>query len=339
MILRSRHVLRALSLVVLLIAGASLIAVRQTVQAGRPASPPVQVGGDRYGLSTVGLSYPFAAAIAKGFSNAAARAGAMAVVLDAKGDVQKQANDIDDLIAQRAKGIAIMPIDSVVAQGWVDRIGRQAIPVVSVAALIGDPRKRSVRDVYPGLTALVSQDEVTAGEAAGQLAARLLPTGRPARIAVIEGAAGFPEVEQRARGFRQALDKAGILYRIMASQPGNWSSQGGEAACQNILTAQPRIDLIFNEADDMVIGCARAVRAAGSKARLIGVGGSRLAIASIKAGAVDGTVCFKPEALGALAFAALHRAANGAKAGGDRFLTYPIPAVTRANVDACVGQW
>src|SRR3546814_4360475 len=74
----------------------------------------------------------------------------------------------------------------------------------------------------------------------------------------------------------------------------------------------------------MVIGCARAVRAAGSHARLIGVGGSKLAVASIKAGAVDGTVCFKPEALGALAFEALHT-----PQAGPRFRTYPIPAVTR----------
>lgn len=336
--LRARHVLTGLSAVTLLVAAASLLGVRQAVMANRPPSPALNPGGERYGLSTVGLSYPFAAAIAKGFVDAATQAGAVAVVLDAKGDVQKQANDIDDLVAQQARGIAIMPIDSVVAQGWVDRVGKREIPVVSVAALIGDPRKREVRDVYPGLTALVSQDEVTAGEAAGRLAARLLPRGREARIAVIEGAAGFPEVEQRARGFRQALEAAGVRYRIVASQPGNWSSEGGEAACQNILTAQPQVDLFFNEADDMVIGCARAVRAAGSDARLVGVGGSRLAIASIKAGAVDGTVCFKPEALGALAFTALHRAAKGDKPD-ERFLTYPIPAVTRADVDACVGQW
>lgn len=336
--LRARHILTGLSVVALVVAAASLLGVRQVVMAARPPAPALPAGGDRYGLSTVGLSYPFAAAIAKGFSDAAGKAGATAVVLDAKGGVQKQANDIDDLIAQQARGIAIMPIDSVVAQGWVERTLRRGIPVASVAALIGDPRTRDVRDVYPGLTALVSQDEVSAGAAAGRLAASWLPRGREAKIAVIEGAAGYPEVEQRARGFAQALDAAGVRYRIVASQPGNWSSEGGEAACQNILTAQPGVDLFFSEADDMVIGCARAVRAAGSQARLVGVGGSRLAIASIKAGAVDGTVCFKPEALGALAFEALHRAAQGHKAG-ERFLTYPIPAVTRANVDACVGQW
>lgn len=314
------------------IAIASLAGLRHVASASAP-TVAARSGGPRYGLSSVGLSYPFAAAIAKGFSDAAAEAGATAVILDAQGEVQKQANDIDDLIAQGVKGIAIMPLDSVVAQGWVERVGRAGIPVAAVAALVGDPRTRRIDDVYPGLVALASQDEVAAGEAAGKLAARLLPRNRTARIAIIEGAAGFPEVEQRARGFRQGLDAAGVRYRIVASQPGNWTSEGGEAACQNILAAQPEIDLFFNEADDMVIGCARAVRAAGSRARLIGVGGSRLAIASIKAGAVDGTVCFKPEALGALAFKAL------AGEAGPRFRTYPIPAVTRANVAECVGQW
>ena len=328
-----------LSALVVLVALASLVGVRQAARASAGA-PPVSSGrgSDRYGLSTVGLSYPFAAAIAKGFADAAAAAGATPVILDAQGAVQKQANDIDDLVAQGVKGVAIMPLDSVVAQGWVERTRRAGVPVAAVAALVGDPRTRRIDDVYPGLTALASQDEVAAGAAAGALAAKLLPRDREARIAIIEGAAGFPEVEQRARGFRQGLEKAGIRYRIVAAQPGNWTSEGGEAACQNILAAQPQVDLFFNEADDMVIGCARAVRAAGSKARLIGVGGSKLAVASIKAGAVDGTVCFKPEALGALAFEALHQAASG-MSGGPRFRTYPIPAVTRATVGQCVGQW
>ena len=330
--MRWRPIPLLLCALVFAVAIASLVGTRQAARATAPVAA-ANSGGPRYGLSVVGLSYPFAAAIAKGFSDAAREAGATPVILDAKGDVQKQANDIDDLVAQRVKGIAIMPLDSVVAQGWVQRVGRADIPVAAVAALVGDPRTRRIDDVFPGLVALASQDEVAAGAAAGRLAARLLPRDREARVAIIEGAAGFPEVEQRARGFRQGLEAAGIRYRVVAAQPGNWTAEGGEAACQNILAAQPGIDLFFNEADDMVIGCARAVRAAGSRARLIGVGGSKLAIASIKAGAVDGTVCFKPEALGALAFRAL------AGEAGPRFRTYPIPAVTRANVTECVGQW
>jgi len=333
--MRVRPIPMALCALVAVVAAASLVGVRQAARAANGVAATGVAGGPRYGLSTVGLSYPFAAAIAKGFGDAATRAGATAIVLDAKGDVQKQANDIDDLIAQKVAGIAVMPLDSVVAQGWVRRANAQRVPIAAVAALVGDPKTRSVQDVYPGLVALASQDEVAAGSAAGTLARRWLPQGRPAKVAVIEGAAGFPEVEQRARGFRDALDAGGARYTIVASQPGNWTSEGGEAACQNILAAHPDIDLFYNEADDMAIGCARAVRAAGSEARLVGVGGSKLAIASIKAGALDGTVCFKPEALGALAFEAL----AAKQAVEPRFRTYPIPAVTRATVAACVGQW
>lgn len=302
------------------------------------AIPGGRPGGERYGLSTVGLSFPFAAAVAKGFADAATKAGADPIVLDAKGDVQKQANDVQDLMAQHVAGLAIMPLDATVAQGWVDRAADAGLPVVAVAAMVGDPRRREARDVYPRLTALATQDEVAAGRSAGALAARLLPAGREARLAVVEGAAGFPEVEQRRRGFLQGLDAANARYRVVAAQPGDWTSEKGEAACQNMLAAHPDIDLFFNEADDMVVGCARAVRAARSPARLIGVGGSKLAIASIKAGAVDGTVCFRPEALGALAFDALRRAARGAPSHA-AFLTYPIPAVSRATVERCVGQW
>ena len=293
----------------------------------------------RFGLSSAGLSYPFAAAIAKGFQDAARRAGARAVVLDAQGQVQKQANDIDDLIAQKPAGIAIMPLDSTVAKAWVDRATAAGAPVVAVGSLIGDPATRRARDVYPKLVALVSQDEVSAGEAAGELARGLLPKGHVAKIAVVEGAAGFPEVLQRLQGFRAALDRAGVRYRIVASQPGDWTAEKAEAVCENMLAAHPDIDLFFNEADDMAVGCAHAAKIAGSNARLIGIGGSRLAVAAIKAGRLDGTVCYKPEALGALAFQALYEAAKNRGPPRAAFVTYQTPGVTRANVAQCVGQW
>jgi ribose transport system substrate-binding protein len=292
-----------------------------------------------FGLSSAGLSYPFAAAIATGFQDAAAAQGVKALVLDARGDVQKQANDIDDLIGSHVNGVALMPQDSVVAQGWVDRATAAGVPVVAVAAQVGDPKTRAIKDVYPKLTALVTQDEVAAGEAAGEVAITLLPAGRPAKIAVIEGAAGFPEVLQRLDGFKQALARGGAHYQIVASQPGDWKSETAEAACQNILAAHPDVDLFYNEADDMVIGCARAVRATGSHARLIGVGGSKLAVAAIKAGQVDGTVCYKPEALGALAFQTLYEQVTGKQTRRAAFRSYATPGVTRATIGECVGQW
>ena len=303
------------------------------------ALSPAYAGKITVGLSSVGLSYPFAAAIAKGFRDAANRVGANAIVLDAQGSVQKQADDIQDLTGEKVNGIVLMPLDSVVAKSWVNRAVAAGIPVVAVASQIGNPRTRPLRDVYPKLTALVTQDEAAAGAEAGRVALTLLPRGKPAEIAIIEGAAGFPEVLQRAQGFKQALDTAHVQYRVVASQPGDWTPEKADAACQNILAAHPNVDLFFNESDDMAVGCARAVRAAGSHAKLIGIGGSKLAIAAIKAGLVDGTVCYRPETLGTMAFNALYSRITQKKKTPAAFLTYPSPGVTRANVNQCVGQW
>jgi ribose transport system substrate-binding protein len=291
------------------------------------------------GFSSVGLSYPFAAAVAKGFQDAAGKAGVHAIVLDAQGRVQKQANDIDDLIGQKVSGIALMPLDSVIAQSWVDHATAAGIPVVAVGSQVGDPRSRALENVYPGLVALVTQDEVAAGREAGQLAARLLARGHTANIAIIEGAPGFAEVLQRASGFREALDANRVSYRIVASQPGDWTAEKADVTCQNILAGHPDVDLFFNEADDMAVGCAHAARAVGSHAKLVGIGGSKLAIVSIKAGRVDGTVCYKPEELGALAFATLYEDVTGKKPLHAGFITYRTPGVTQVDIGQCTGQW
>jgi ribose transport system substrate-binding protein len=266
------------------------------------------------GYSSIGLSYPFAAAIAKGFQNAATAAGVKTVVLDAKGSVEKQANDID-------------------------RASAHDILTVGVASEIGDPHKRPIKQVYEKLSALVTQDEVTAGERAGEMAARMLPPGRTAKIAIVEGAAGYAEVGQRTEGFKAGLDKAGAKYQIVASQPGDWTAEKGESTCQNILASNPDIDLFFNQSDDMVVGCGLAVRAAGSNAKLIGMGGSRLAINAIKTGDVTGTVCYKPEEIGRLAFNALYAAVTKKNITKAAFVTYDTPSVTKANLQSCVPQW
>jgi len=51
-------------------------------------------GADSYGFSNVGLSFPFAAAIAKGFEGAAKDAGVTAVVLDAKPDFPRSSSAV-----------------------------------------------------------------------------------------------------------------------------------------------------------------------------------------------------------------------------------------------------
>ncbi|MGF6880307.1 substrate-binding domain-containing protein [Paraburkholderia sp. MM5477-R1] len=101
-----------------------------------------------FGYVAAGMQFPFNVAVVKGFQAAAKEAGVKTIILDGKTSVERQGNAIDDLIAQKVDGIAVLPIDGLVAQVWVDRVTARNIPFVSVATEIGDPQKRPIKDVY-----------------------------------------------------------------------------------------------------------------------------------------------------------------------------------------------
>ncbi|WP_162787218.1 sugar ABC transporter substrate-binding protein [Notoacmeibacter marinus] len=295
----------------------------------------------RYGFSSNGLNGTFASAVARGFSAAAQEAGVEVTVLDSQSDVLKQTNDVADLVSQAVAGIAIHPNDSVVATAWADSAKAAGIPVVAAASMVGDPSSRPIEDVYEGMVALVTQEEIGAGHQVGELAARLLAErgAKEAKIAIVEGSAGNSEVGQRTEGFEAALQEAGQSYQIVATQPGDWTIEKGESACQNMAAANPDLDLYFTQSDDMAVGCARAVRGAGSDAVVLGMGGSKLGIESVESGTIDGTICYKPEEIGRQAFRVLHEAITTGAEPGEDFVTYDTPIVTSANTADCVAQW
>jgi ribose transport system substrate-binding protein len=293
-----------------------------------------------FGYVAGSLQYPYNVATADGFREAAARAGVKAVVLDPQGDVAKQGNAIDDLIAQKVDAIGFLPLDSVVAESFVDKITDKGIPSAAIAVQVGDPNKRPLKDVYPKLNALITPDDFVAGEQAGKLALTLLPKDKKVKIAIVEGAPGYSAVTQRSAGFKKALDDAGTKYEIVGSQPTDWTPEKGEAVCQNFLTATPDIDLIFSQADDMALGCARAIEAASSKAKLIATsGGSKLGNAAIKAGELDGSVCVRPKMLGQLMFKALYEAATNPNSGKAKLVSVDLPIITNNTLDQCPAEW
>ena len=292
------------------------------------------------GYVVASLEYPYNVATRRGFEDAAKEMGVKTVILDPRGSIEKQGNAIDDLISQRVDGIGFLPLDSTVAQSWVDKISDANVPAAAIAVMVGDPQKRDIKQVYEKLSALVTTDNVRAGEVAGEIAAKLLPKDRASRIGIVEGAPGYAIVWQDNQGFKQALDKAGIKYEVVVSQPTDWTPEKGEAVCQNMLTAHPDLDLIFSQADDMAIGCARAIEAASSEVKLVATGGgSHLGNDAIAAGEIDGSVCTRPELLGRLLFKALYQAVTNPDAPKAQFVTYEMPAITKDTLSQCPAEW
>jgi hypothetical protein len=178
---------------------------------------PVHAKDLTFGYLPNSMEYPYDVATVTGFQDEAKKAGVKTIVLDPRSSVEKQGNQLDDLLAQGVDAIGIMPQDSVVAEGWVDKIAERHIPIVAIAVPVGDPAKHPADYVYPKLTALVTTDDVEGGAVSGRLAAQMLPKDRVAKIAIVEGMPGFAVVPQREQGFEGALKKAGVKFEIVAS--------------------------------------------------------------------------------------------------------------------------
>ncbi len=293
-----------------------------------------------FGYIPASLEYPYNVQTAEGFKEAAAKAGVKAVVLDPRGSVEKQGNALDDLISQKVDAIGFLPLDSVVAESFVDKVNDAKIPIVAVALQVGDSATRKLTEPYPGLSALVATNNYNIGYASGEMAAPLLPKDKTAKIAIVMGDPAYTIVKLNTEGFRAALDKAGAKYEIVAEQPTNWTPNEGEAVCQNFLTAHPDVDLIFSHADDMAIGCARAIESSTSKPKLIATGGgSKLGHDAILAGEMYGSVCTRPKLLGSLMFQAMYEAVTKPETEKARFVTYDTPQITKETIDSCPEQW
>src|SRR5208337_2164902 len=120
-----------------------------------------------FGYVPASLEYPYNVATAQGFQEAARAVGVKTVVLDPRGSVEKQGNALDDLISQKVDAVGFLPLDSVVAESFVDKLNAAHIPVAAIALQVGDSAKRKLTDPYPGLSALVATDNYRAGYNSG----------------------------------------------------------------------------------------------------------------------------------------------------------------------------
>jgi ABC-type sugar transport system substrate-binding protein len=286
------------------------------------------------GLASEGLSAGFPVAIANGVKQVAASHGAKAIVLDGKLSETTQESDIQTLIAEHVSGIIIDVIDAGPTTAMIKQAVAAKIPVMLVHGYAGS----SPSPVYPGVAYEVDENETRAGSQAGQLALKADPSG--GQTAIITGSAGYAAVAQRQDGFESAVKGSG-KFHVVAVQTGNWTATGGYSACAGILQAHPHIALFYTESDDMAIGCAKAQKAAGSKASLISIGGESevKSLISSKPQRVFGTVCYEPETEGKIVATALVKLLTG-QAHYNRTLNfYATPTVTAANVNDCGWQW
>jgi DNA-binding LacI/PurR family transcriptional regulator len=151
---------------------------------------------------------------------------------------------IERLRVQGVEGILVIAPQDSGARALV-----QAPAVVPVVALEAGPR-----DVVP----LASVDQLTGARKATE---HLLALGHRT-VWHIAGPAGWPEAQDRVRGWRSALESAGAPVPPVAE--GDWSARSGHELALR-LVHDPQVTALFVANDQMALGALRALHEAGRR--------------------------------------------------------------------------
>jgi ribose transport system substrate-binding protein len=254
----------------------------------------------------------FANATWAGVQDAAKARGAEATFFDPNFDAQKQVSQIQDAITsgdyqafviQANDGNAVVPV--------VRQAIRAGITVVGEFTPIGT-RYDTIAPQVPGLL-FVGEAPTWNGDALGRLGVQACRGRNPCRVAYLEGFKALPLDNARTRAVKRALSRAKNV-QIVASVEGGYTAASGLKAAQDVLTANPDVNVMIGSAQ-AIQGAEQAVRTARKQGRvkLIGNGGSCQAVAAVRGGRWFATYVIAERSSGRKATQVAIQAAEGKK--------------------------
>lgn len=254
----------------------------------KPASPPASPGAagarPKVALVMKSLANDFFATMAKGATRHQAEHAAdyelMVSGIKNETDLTEQVNLVEQAVAQGAAAIVIAPADSKALVPALRRAQEKGVVIVNI-----DNRLDADVVRQAGLkTAFAGPDNRDGARRVGLALAEKLTAGD--EVAIIEGVTTAYNGQQRRAGFEDAMRAAGM--KVVAVQSGEWEMDKANTVAANLLTAHPNLKALLCANDNMAIGAAAAVAAAG-KARAVLVAGFDN-IAAIKPLLADGRV-------------------------------------------------
>jgi simple sugar transport system substrate-binding protein len=211
-------------------------------------------------------------------------------------DDEGQINAIESMITQEVDAIAVTPTSPNVQDALQEAVDAD-IEVVLVDNDIPG---------WDGATSLVATNNLEGGRLAGEFMADQLEPGDT--VAVLEGVAGAPSLQERVDGFVEGL---GDDFEIVASLPTDCDQTKGLDAAQDILTANPDVSAIYGACGPPIIGALESIASAGTTVKVVGFDAGPDELAAIEAGDELASVAQFPDRMGEMGAQAAVDAVNG----------------------------
>lgn len=345
------------------------LVVTFAVGCGNGGTPDTEAGVDAeqgegteqvvIGFSQYTLGAPYFVEIVAAAKEEAEARGAKFISIDAQDDINKQLADVEDLLARGIDVLILNAKDPVGAVPAVKAAYEAGVPVIEVDSSI-DPSA-------PVVTTIQSNNDEN-GKLVGQWLAEQF-NGANIKAALISGAQGNPVGETRrcgvfagvvfgqlkALGNEISMDEASEYaanveeqlmstgrakieeanFEIVSQGWGNWAHEGGLNAMEDILVANPDINVLITENDSMALGALEAIKAANKEGQILIVAaadGQKEALELIKEGKYGATGMNNPTVIGKTAVDVAYQILDGKTDWPEIYYTPPV-AITKENVE------
>jgi len=272
-----------------------------------------------FGATYMTMNNPFFVALNGGIESVVEENGDSLVALDPALDVSKQISQIEDLVAQKVDAIFINPADWKGIRPALEAAQEAGIPVINVDAPVYD------EDL---VASIVASDNYNAGVLCAQDMMSRLDS---AKIVVLEHPTAKSAID-RTQGFIDAIEGM-EQYEIVAQQSSNGQLEEAMPVMENIIQANPEIDVVMALNDPTAMGALAALEAAqrAEGVLIYGVDGSPEAKQMIADGKMTGTAAQSPITIGTTAAELAYKILNGETV--DHNVPVDVIYIDKNNVD------
>ncbi|MDW9596491.1 substrate-binding domain-containing protein [Sinorhizobium meliloti] len=286
----------------------------------------------KVGLTMPSLNAPYFAAQVAAVEKAAKDRGCEITTADSQNDFSKQINDVEDMIAKGIDILILNPRDQEALVPAADAATKAGVKVVVMDSTL-NPKANVVTQVRS------SNDEN--GRLVGDWIAKKMK-GTPIKMLLLSGNQGNPGGLDRRMGVikgiveGQLVNEGAVNLQILGQGWGDWATDGGLKAAEDLFQAHPDANLVVGENDSMVLGAVQAAKAAGLDGILFAAAadGQREALEMVKEGTYGATGLNDPDLVGRTAFDIAYKAFKGElPADFPKLHLTPADVISADNVD------
>ena len=297
--------------------GSATAQVVASASAGAAMCTADQYGASKIDLKTakVGFSQsekeanPFRIAETASIKAEAAKLGITNLMTaNANSQFNKQIADVEQMIDSGAQLLIIAPLNS---DGWDSVFAKASAKHIPIVTIDRQINATACKDY---LTFIGSDFEKQGQRAADEMAKALNNKGK---VAILLGSPGNNVTTLRTKGFKDELAKTAPDIQVVFEQTGNFAREDGQKVTEQLLQANPDINAIYGENDEMALGAITALKGAGKKAgdvKVVSVDGTKGAVQAINDGWANAVIESNPR-FGPLAFSTAQAFFSGQPVG------------------------